>query len=64
VALLFKHVRLTLPLPHKELTLLLASQRDPVTCIVDGDAVDLMLRDLKAVNGLKRINVINAEDTV
>ena len=64
VALLLQHVGLALPLPHKELALLLARHADPVTGCVDRDAIDLVLGDLERVDGVQSVEVVQAEHAV
>jgi hypothetical protein len=64
VSLLFQDIRLALPLPHKELTLLFTSHGNPVGLSIDSNAIDLVLRDLERVNRLKGVEVIQAEHTI
>ena len=64
VALLLQDVCLTLPLPNEELPLLFASHCDPVCLRVNRDAIDPIMRYLEGVDGLERVEIVQAEHSI
>ena len=64
MALLLENIGLGLPFPHEQLALHFRGQSYPVARTVYWNAINLLLRDLKAMNRLEGIQIVKREHTV